>query len=299
MYGSSTPLVAQAAVVGYGAPQISSVVNYGAPQTVSVSPVVGYGVPQTTVVGSYGVPQTTVVGAAVVGGYGVPRVSAARAAPETKSAQDKLAELQYYKELGERQARQHKVNAKIVSESAQDLSRVSLVNRLVAGTGNTAPWFPPLRLFAQKDVADAYKSEKRIANKNAEDAFRRFQEDPSKLNLLVSKYQDLNADLRDAAYHYNVVNAATFGQQIQQSTNIFNLGSTGVGGLTQIITQKKQSEDLQEIQRQMQRVSKQIQAEANAIKAQAAATKKAAPQQGSVQQRMMAIANYGPQPRSG
>jgi hypothetical protein len=202
------------------------------------------------------------------------------------------AELQYYKDLGEKQARQHKQNARIVKDASQDLSKSSLINRLVAGSGNAAPWYPAVRLSSQRDAAGAYKSEKRIANKNAEDAYQRFQKDPSRLNLLVSKYQDLNADLRDSAYHYNVVNSATFGQRIATGGLFGSIGGGLLGGLTQIVTQKKQSEDLQDTQRQMQRIARQIQAEAK-VAAQGASAKVAT--QGSVQQRLIGMNSYGPQ----
>jgi len=175
-----------------------------------------------------------------------------------------------------------------------------LFNRIIAGPNAATPFFPAVRLSLQKDVADAYKSEKRIANRNAEDAYQRFQSDPSRLNLLVSKYQDLNADLRDAAYQYNVVNSGTFGQRIAASSGLFGgLGGGLLGGIgiTQIITQRQQSEDLQDIQRQMQRVQRQlaqeVQSRANANGANAGAS--AGLQQGSVQQRMMAMSVYGPQ----
>jgi hypothetical protein len=143
-------------------------------------------------------------------------------------------------------------------------------------------------LSSQKRAAEAYKSEKRIANKNAEDAYQRFQTNPTQLNLLVSKYQDLNADLRGAAYQYNVVNSGTFGQRISSGSIFGGLGGGLLGGVTQIITQKKQSEDLQDIQRQMKRVARQIQ-----VAAQSSAQQKSAGQD-SVQQRMMAMSVYGP-----
>lgn len=200
------------------------------------------------------------------------------------------AELQYYKDLGERQARRHKQNSRIVKDASKDLSKLSLVNRVVAGAGNAAPWYPALRLGNQKEVAEAYRSEKRIANKNAEDAYQRFQKDPSHLNLLVSKYQDLNADLRDAAYQYNVINAGTFGQTLA----VGGLFGGGLGsGLTvsRLITQKQQSGDLEDIQRQMKRVGRQIQAEAQSkISAAKGATSTS---QGSVEQRMMGMTVYG------
>jgi len=133
--------------------------------------------------------------------------------------------------------------------------------------------------------------------KNADDAYKRYQADPNRLNLLVSKYQDLNADLRDAAYHYNVINSGTFGQQII-ATSIFGLptGSSLFEGITQIITQKQQTTDLNDIQLQMQRVAKQIQAEAKVQQQQASGAPVAqVAAQGSVQQRMMAMSVYGPQ----
>jgi hypothetical protein len=223
-------------------------------------------------------------------GFAAPRAAV------TASAQPNAqltSQLQYYKNLGERQARQHKQNSRIVSKASSDLSRQSLVNRLVAGTGNTAPWFPAVRLGTQKKAAEAYKSEKHIANKNAEDAYQRYQEDPSRLNLLVSKYQDLNADLRDAAYHYNVINSGTFGQRVSTSIGLFG-GSSGnlFNTFSQILTQRKESEDLQDIQRQMQRIGRQIQTEAKTAIQQKSGGVVA---QGSIQQRMMATTVYGPQ----
>jgi len=187
-----------------------------------------------------------------------------------------------------------------VDQASSELQRSSLVNTIVAGSGNAAPWYPAYRLGAQKDAAGAYKSESRIANKNANDAYQRYQQDPSRLNLLVSKYQDLNADLSDAAYHYNVINSGTFGQVIS-NTNLLGLGSLSgglFGGLTQIITNRQQTEDLQNIQRQMQRIGRQIQTEAKAEEAQVKAQQQptaTVAAQGSVQQRMMAMSVYGPQ----
>jgi len=265
---SSTPVYATApAALSYGT-------TFSAPAAA-----VSYG---TT---TYAAPQTVVT-----------QVRASVATPPARSTAELAKDLQYYKELGERQARQHKQNARTVKDASSDLSRLSLVNTIVAGSGNAAPWYPTVRLGTQKDIVEAYKSEKRIANKNAEDAYQRYQKDPSRLNLLVSKYQDLNADLREAAYHYNVVNTGTFGQNIAKGGlfgGLGGLGGKGGGlftGLTQIITQKKQSEDLQDIQRQMQRIALQIQSEVKAVAGQKSGTV-----QGSVQQRMMAMNQYGPQ----
>jgi hypothetical protein len=224
-------------------------------------------------------------------GYVVPR--AAATAPQPKVDPQLASKLQYYKNLGERQARQHKRNSRVVSKASEELSRSSLVNRLVAGTGNSAPWYPAVRLGSQKKAADAYKSEKQIANKNAEDAYQRYQEDPSRINLLVSKYQDLNADLRAAAYHYNVINSGTFGQRVSKSVGLFG-GTSGslVNTLTQVITQRKESDDLEDIQRQMQRVARQIQTE---IKAASQQKSGGVAVQGSVQQQLMGMSMYGPQ----
>jgi len=213
-------------------------------------------------------------------------------AARQQQAQPQLSsELQYYKRLGQQQTRQHRINARDVSDASNEIGRASLVNTLVAGSGKTTPWFPIVRLGEQKQAAEAYRSEKQIANRNAQDAYQRYQQDPSHLNLLVSKYQDLNADLRDAAYHYNVINSGTFGQSIVRSGLFGGLGTGLFGGLTQIISQRQQTQDLQDIQRQMQRVARQIQTEARgAVQQQSGA-------QNSVQQRLMAGTVYGPQQR--
>jgi hypothetical protein len=272
-FGASTPVFANAPQAVYGA----------APQAVYGQAVYSAG-PQA-VYSTIAAPQV---------GFVAPR-AAVTASVQPKVDPQLSSKLQYYKNLGERQARQHKQNSRIVSQASSDLSRQSLVNRLVAGTGNTAPWYPIVRLGTQKKVADAYKSEKQIANKNAEDAYQRYQQDPSRLNLLVSKYQDLNADLRDAAYHYNVINTGTFGQRVSTSLSIFGGSSSGglLNSFTQIITQRKQSEDLEDIQRQMQRIARQIQTEAKtAVQQKSGGTVVA---QGSVQQRLMATTVYGPQ----
>jgi len=241
---------------------------------------VSFGTPQVVAGPVYGPSQVV-----------VPNPNAGRQA----QAQPQLSsELQYYKRLGQQQTRQHRLNSREVSDASNALSRSSLVNTLVAGSGKTTSWFPIYRLGEQKQVADAYKSEKQIATRNANDAYQRYQQDPSRLNLLVSKYQDLNADLRDAAYHYNVVNSGTFGQTIAKSGLFGGLGGGLFGGLTQIITQRQQSQDLQDIQRQMQRVARQIQAEARSAAGQQSGGG-AQIAQGSVQQRLMAGTVYGPQ----
>jgi hypothetical protein len=226
------------------------------------------------------------------GGQGA--VTAVRAGAQSAANPGLSAELEYYRNLGERQAEQRRRNTRIVREASEDLTRTSLFNRIIAGPNAATPFFPAIRLSLQKDVADAYKSEKRIANRNAEDAYQRYQNDPSRLNLLVSKYQDLNADLRDAAYQYNVVNSGTFGQRIANSGLLGGGLFSGVG-ITQIITQRQQSEDLQDIQRQMQRVQRQLALEAQALARANGAGAGAGVQQGSVQQRMMAMSVYGPQ----
>jgi hypothetical protein len=234
----------------------------------------------------------------VVAGPSVP-VRTTAVARQQGVNQQLASDVEYYKRLGEKQAREHRENSREVSDASQDLSRITLINRVVAGSGNAADWFVPARLIQQKRVVEAYRSEKQIANKNAQDAYQRYQKDPSRLNLLVSKYQDLNADLRESAFDFNVINSATFGQKIAASTGLFgNVGGNLFGTLTQVITQRKQSEELRDIQRDMQRVARQIQQEARGAVsgAQAALSGAQAGQlQGSVQQRLMASTVYGPQ----
>jgi len=279
---ASAPVYGSVGTTSFGAPvaQFASTPVYGSslPSAVAVSSQVGYAAPVAASV-------------QVQGGNG------------GNGAQLSQSELEYYKQLGVKQAKEHKQNKKVVDEAAQEIQRSSLVNTLVAGSTGTAFWYPAYRLGAQRDAAGAYKSESKIANKNANDAYQRYQQDPSRLNLLVSKYQDLNADLADAAYHYNVINSGTFGQVTTQAS-ILGLGSlTGglFGSLTQIITNRQQTQDLQDIQRQMQRISKQIQTEAKAEEQQqqsgasVAVVAQPAQVQGSVQQRMMAMSVYGPQ----
>jgi len=291
---TSAPAQFAAAPQFGAAPQFAS----STPQFASSTPQFASSTPQfasSTQFGTpvYGAPAAVAVSSPVSFAAPVQVRAAAVAAPAAqKSSSSALSpELEYYKQLGIKQARQHKQNKKIVDEATQDLQRSSLVNTLTAGT-STNTWYPVVRLEAQKDAAGAYKSEANIANKNADDAYKRYQKDPSRINLLVSKYQDLNADLRDAAYHYNVVNSGTFGQQIVQ-TNLFGLPTASVGlfsQLTQLLTQKQQTQDLQKIQKQMARVATQIQSEAKTV----AGAKSAPAPQNTVQQRLMATTVYGP-----
>lgn len=285
MYAASTPVYSSAPAAVYtSAPAGTLSTTFGTPV---------YGT--STISGAvYGASTISApVYGATVAAVRSPAVSAQSAA----SSQQLSPELQYYKQLGEKQAEQHKRNTRIVNQAAKDLSKSSLVNTLVAGSGHAAPFYPAVRLSYQKKVANAYKSEKNIAEKNANDAYQRYQQDPSRVNLLVSKYQDLNADLRDAAYHYNIVNSGTFGQQIA-TTSFLGIGGSLINTVSQVVTQRQQTQDLQDIQRQMQRVQRQLQVEVQAAaQQQKAGTTAAVPVQGSVQQRMMAMSVYGPAQR--
>lgn len=210
----------------------------------------------------------------------------------TGATSSQAAEIQRLTAIAQKQNRQHEQNQRIVKRAAKDLSKASLINRVVAGAGNALPWYPAYRLNSQRKVADAYKSEKQIANRNANEAYQRYLSQPTGLNMLISKYSDLNADLKGAAYQYNVIDSGTFGQRL--STGLLGLSGGGLwNGVTQIITQKQQSEDLEDIQRQMKRVARQIKTTVQTAAQQAKGG--AVIQPGSVQQRMMAMSTYGPQ----
>jgi len=228
---------------------------------------------------------------AAAGGKGAaPKVGANG---QTELSQQQIA---YYKRLGEEQQKDHKYNQRVVKQANKALSRSSLVNTIIAGSGNIAPWYPLYRLGQQKKIATAFQDEARIANRNADDAYDRFKQNPTRLNMLVSKYQDLNADLREAASHYNNVNTGTFGQRLT-NTGFFGAGSSLVNIISQTVVQRQEVEDLQDIQEDMNRIAQQIQGEVKRMQGGSATASASANQQagaGSVQQRMMAMSVYGP-----
>jgi len=281
----------------YGGPVAAPAV-YGAPAAVYGAPAAVYGAPAPAVYSTpavYGAVAAPVVPATVYGATPV-ATSTARAVQVTSagrpaaSSQSQLSksEVQHLEQVGQEDAQQHQRNSRRVRQATQDIQRGSIFNRLIAGAGATTSWFPLYRLGQQKNEEQAYRSEDRIAARDANIAYQQYQQHPTQLNLLVSKYQDLNADLHDAAHHYNVVNSGTFGQAI---------GSGLLGGLSskllipQIVTQKSENNDLQGIQRRMKRVARQIQ---GTVQQQRASSGQAAPQQNTVQQRMMALSVYGP-----
>jgi len=310
VYG--TPLAAAPAAPVYGTPV------YGTPIVSSSI----YGTPITTTVAAsapiYGTPiATTAITARTVATpiYGTTTVAAARpaaavtvsagaargAAPQVgANGQTQLSkqQVQYYKQLGEEQQRDHKYNQRVVKQANDQLTRSSLVNTIIAGSGNIAPWYPLYRLGQQKKISNAFQDEVRIANRNADDAYDRFKQNPTRLNMLVSKYQDFNADLREAASHYNNVNTGTFGQRLT-NTGIFGTGSSLVNIISQTVVQRQEVEDLQDIQEDMNRIARQIQGEVKRLQggsatASASANANAQTGQGSVPQRMMAMSVYGP-----
>jgi len=266
--------------------------------TVASSPIVTRSV-ATPVYGTVSAPAAVTVSAPVVSA----RVTAAPRVATSSNGQSELSQQQiaYYKRIGEQQQRDHKINQRIVKQANNQLARSSLVNRIAVGSGNVASWYPMYRLGQQKRVSDAFKDEVRIANRNADDAYDRFKQNPTRLNMLVSKYQDLNADLREAASHYNDVNAGTFGQRLT-STGLFG-GSSLTNIISQTLVTRQESEDLQDIQFDMNRIAQQIQMEVRRLQqtssssSSASAASASANQQqgaGSVQQRMMAMSVYGP-----
>jgi len=211
-----------------------------------------------------------------------------------RSAGVTSSEAQRLEQIGQENAQKHRRNDRRVRQATEDISRGTIFNRIIAGAGATTSWFPLYRLGQQKKEETAYRSEDRIAARNANIAYQQYEQNPTQLNLLVSKYQDLNADLHDAAHHYNVVNSGTFGQAI---------GSGLLGGIgsklliPQIATDEKEQDDLKSIQRRMKRVARQIQSTVQQQRASTASTKANAPQQNTVQQRMMALSVYGPNNR--
>jgi len=160
--------------------------------------------------------------------------------------------------------------------------------------------FAALRFGNQKRTVDALKSESRIANTNAQMAYQRYQQSPTRLNLLISKYSDLNADLRDAAHHFQVINSGTFGQSLKSSFGLFGGTSSGLfggSGLVSFVVQKKERDELEDIQDRMKRVGRDIQNEVRQAQAQqkgqSAQVSLSAGVQGSVAQRMVAMNTYG------
>jgi len=260
------------------------------PPVVTTSVAAPYTVATTSVTAPYTVASTVAAPYTVA----APAAVSSRPAGATSS---QAAEIQRLAAIAQQQNQQHQVNQRIVKRASKDQSKATLINRIVAGPGNALPWYPAYRLNNQKKVVNAYRSEKQMANRNADDAYNRYLQDPSSLNMLISKYQDLNADLKGAAYQYNIVDAGTFGQNLA-ATGLFGISGGGMwNGINQIVTQRKQSDDLQDIQRKMKHVARQITTQVQVVAQQAKAGAVAQPivQPGSVQQRMMALSTYGPQ----
>jgi hypothetical protein len=262
-------------VSAYTAP-VSAYTTVGAPAAVS-APVASFSAytPATTA--------TTVIR----GAPAAVQVSGKAAAP----AGDPRFSIQRLKAIGEDNARLHRQNQRDSRDASEDLSRASLLNRVIAGPGAATSWFPWYRLSQQKKTASAYKSEARIADRNAHIAYEQYQANPTQLNALVSRYQDLNAQLHESAHHYNVINSGTFGQAL--NTGILG----GLGGsslIAQVLTSRSENDDLQDIQQQMKRVARKITTVARSQSSTAKAQVQTQAPQGSVQQRMMALSVYGP-----
>jgi len=153
---------------------------------------------------------------------------------------------------------------------------------------------------------DALHSESRMANHNADIAYQTFQRSPSKLSLMVSKYSDLNADLYDASYHFNVINSGTIGSA-NTATSILG-GFTNSLAINSLVIQRQETTKLTAIQKKMKRLQRQIQKEVQGQ--QNAANAKngggngggaynqqqngpAALRPGSTQQRLVALNAYG------
>jgi hypothetical protein len=226
--------------------------------------------------------------------YGVtaanPVASAARTANAASAALASRPDIQALRAQAEQQQQQHKRNQRIVRDAQEDQRQVSLFDAVLFPGPGHSPAFAALRLGNQKRTAEALRSEKRIAIQNAQTAYQRYQQNPSQLNLLISKYADLNADLRDASHHFNVVNSGTFGQAM--NSGLFGLG--GSSFLVSYVTQRRERDELEDIQRQMKRVASQI---TTLAKGAGALPQASAVAQGTVQQRLVGLKNYGPGPR--
>jgi hypothetical protein len=220
--------------------------------------------------------------------------AAASGAASARTAAALSPELQNLRAEATRQQEIHARNQRIVKRAQEDQRQVSLFDAVLFPGPGHSPAFAALRLGNQKRTADALRSEKRIAVQNAQVAYQRYQTNPNQLNLLISKYADLNADLRDAAHHFNVVNSGTFGQAL--NTGLFGLGGSNFA--ISFITQRREKEELDDIQRQMKRVASQITSLAKSSGALPAspAAGQAVAQGSNVQQRMIAMNNYGPRP---
>jgi len=268
---------------------------YGGPVAAPAVSAAVYGAPVYSTPAVYGAVAAPVIPATVYGATPV-ATSTARAVQVTSAgrpaaSQLSQSEVQHLEQVGQEDAQQHQRNSRRVRQATQDIQRGTIVNSLIAGAGATTSWFPLYRLGQQKNEEQAYRSEDRIAARDANIAYQQYQQHPTQLNLLVSKYQDLSADLHDAAHHYNVVNSGTFGQAI---------GSGILGGLSskliipQIVTQESENNDLKGIQKRMKRVARQIQGTVQQQRASSGQAAAASPQQNTVQQRMMALSVYGP-----
>jgi hypothetical protein len=205
-------------------------------------------------------------------------------APRAGPSQNNQANLQQLAAEANYQSRIHNYNSQVVSQASQDQTRLNLFDSLL-NPGHHSEGFAILRFRNQARTVDALRSEKRIAAHNADLAYQRYRQDPSHLNMLVSKYSDLNEQLRDASLQYNTVNAGTFGQTLHSSFSLF-----GGASLTSLLVSRQESNNLQDIQYRMQRVARQI---TNEVKAKQQATK--APQvQPQAAQRLVAMNAYGP-----
>jgi hypothetical protein len=258
VYGTSGavvtgPVYGGATVVGgspYGVIQGSTVVQGGA----------------TVVGGSYG---GVIQGGPIYGGMG-------RGPSQSQiNAQQLKAEANF-------QSRLHEYNSRVVKQASQDQTRLNLFDTIL-NPGGHSEGFALLRFRNQARTVDALRSEKRIAAKNADLAYQRYREDPSHLNLLVSKYSDLNEQLRDASLQYNTVNAGTFGQTLRSSFKLF-----GGSSLTSLLVSRQETSNLQDIQRRMQRIGRQI---TNEVQARARGSQQT---QGATAQRLVAMNAYGP-----
>jgi len=242
---TSVGVVSSAPIASYASVPVSTTIAAPAFPAYSASTVL----PATSIAAPYAVASTVGAAYTVAAPAAVvaPAVVSGAAGPTSSQA----AEIQRLAAIAQQQNQQHQINQRIVKRASKDESKATLVNRLVAGPGHALPWYPAYRLTNQRKVVDAYRSEKQIANRNANDAYQRYLQDPSSLNMLISKYQDLNADLKGAAYQYNVVDSGTFGQNLAV-TGLLGIGGGGIwNGVNQIVTERKQSDDLQDIQRKI------------------------------------------------
>jgi len=228
-------------------------------------------------------------GGAVVGGSSVIVQGGAGYGPRPANlqAQSQQANLQQLQAEASFQSKLHTYNSRVVTEASQDQTRLNLFDTLL-NPGGHSDGFAILRFRNQARTVDALRSEKRIAAQNADLAYQRYRQDPSRLNMLVSKYSDMNEQLRDASLQYNVVNAGTFGQTLHSSFTLL-----GGSSLTSLLVSRQESTNLQDIQRRMKRTANQITQEVKAKTQQQKAVSSTSTQ-GSAAQRLVAMNSYGP-----